>query len=72
MSYCWRTSFSTTKPSFLQRLLQSLGAFKEVIGAGKSQRFRVRQQYRVVFGMGGECQKRMLVARMGLTIALRH
>jgi hypothetical protein len=37
--------FNTTKSGFLQRLLQSLGAFKQAIGEATFQRFRVRQQY---------------------------
>jgi hypothetical protein len=42
--------FNTTKSGFLQRLLQSLGAFKQAIGEATFQRFRVRQQYPEVCG----------------------
>ena len=37
--------FATTKLRFLQRRLQSLGAFKQAIGEATFQRIRVRQQY---------------------------
>jgi hypothetical protein len=47
--YCWRTYFNTTKQKFLERLFQSLGAFKQAIGETAFQRLRVRQQYPAVF-----------------------
>jgi hypothetical protein len=40
--------FNTTKSGFLQRLLQSLGAFNQARGEATFQRFQVRQQYLVV------------------------
>jgi hypothetical protein len=45
--------FNTTKSGFLQRLLQSLGAFNQARGEATFQRFQVRQQYPVVFWTGG-------------------
>jgi hypothetical protein len=56
--YCWRTYFNTTKSGFLQRLLQSLGAFKQAIGEATFQRFQVRQQYPSVFGTAHPSRKR--------------
>jgi hypothetical protein len=41
--------FNTTKSGFLQRLLQSLGAFNQARGEATFQRFQVRQQYPTVF-----------------------
>jgi hypothetical protein len=46
MSYCWRTYFATTKLRFLQRRLQSVGAFKQATGEATFQRIRVRNSIR--------------------------